>query len=169
MQTKIVASALQDKHFLFLKEEDNYLVILSEPHGHTAHYGRDIGGNVRKLNCSLTSDCPSCIAKHDTSRRWFLKVFDVASLSVKLFDACFSIVEQLAVVKDDISTHPINIVRTSGDPSNPMIVKYQVNLIDKKLSDKDWVKIREADVNFDMDDIARPRTVEEIAARLRGD
>jgi len=165
MQTKIVSSALQDQHFFFLKDGDNYVIILSEPYSHVAHYGRDVGGNVRKLNCSKTSDCPSCIAKHDTSTRWFFKIFDVRTLSVKLLDACYSIVEQLGPIKDELHEHPINIMRIAGNPC----VRYEVVLLDKKLSAKDTAKIEAEDVNFDMVDIARPRTVAEITARLRGD
>lgn len=173
MQTRINANALQDKHFFFLRDGDNYVIVLSPPFGHTAHYGRDVGGNVRKLNCSLTSDCPCCIDKYDTSRRWFFKIYDVNTKSVKLLDACYSIVEQMAKLKDRLDDYPINIIRSNADPHNPMAISrftsYDVQVIEHELTENDRIKIHEADVNFDMEDIARPRTVEEIKARLRGD
>ena len=169
MQTRIAGDSLQDKHFFFLREGDNYIIVLSPPYHHKAHYGRDVGGNVRKLNCSLTSDCPGCIKKYDTSDRWFFKIFDVSSLSVKLLDACFSIVQQMSDKVEEMKRFPINIKKTSGDPLNPKMVKYEVEVMNSNLSEKDWNKIRDEDINFDMNDISRPRTVEEILSRIRGE
>jgi hypothetical protein len=162
---RIVESALTSDHFAFLKEGDNFYVVLSPPYGHVAHYGRDVVGNVTKLNCSTTSDCPGCIRKFDKSNRWFLKVFDVETASVRLLDACFSIVDQLNPIRDQLSTNPVRIFKMKDNSGT----WYSVEAIDRTLSQRDWSKINERDVDFDMDDISRPRSPAEIEARLRGD